>query len=147
MKIEDRNSNYNEYVEAKSPKTKIVFSLLKSFLVGGTICVIGQGIYDIYGALFPNLSSTQLGSVMLITIIFIAALLTGIGIYDKIGAFGGAGSIIPITGFSNSMVSSALEYKKEGIIFGICVKMFAIAGPVIVIGTVASIIAGLLSLI
>ncbi|MDD4350866.1 MAG: stage V sporulation protein AC [Clostridia bacterium] len=138
------NIKYNAYVEAKIPKTKMLPSLLKAFLVGGLICAIGQGFFDLYTYFFPYLSEAQVSSAMLITIVFLASLLTGIGIYDRIGAFGGAGSVIPITGFSNSIASPALEYKKEGIIFGMCVKMFSVAGPVIVNGVVASIIAGLI---
>lgn len=139
-----RNENYNAYVESKIPKTKMFPSLLKAFLVGGTICAIGQGFFDLYTYCFPYLSEAEVTSAMLISIIFLASLLTGLGIYDKVGAFGGAGSIIPITGFSNSIASPAIEFKKEGIIFGVCVKMFTIAGPVIVNGIVGSVIAGLI---
>lgn len=139
-----RNENYNAYVESKIPKTKMLPSLLKAFLVGGTICAIGQGFFDLYTYIFPYLSEAEVTSAMLISIIFLASLLTGLGIYDKVGAFGGAGSIIPITGFSNSIASPAIEFKKEGIIFGVCVKMFTIAGPVIVNGIVGSMIAGLI---
>lgn len=142
-----RNENYNAYVESKTPKTKIFGSLLRAYLTGGLICVFGQGVYDLYAYIWPNLSVTQLSSYMLITIIFLASLFTAIGFYDKIGAFGGAGSIIPITGFSNSITSAALEFKHEGIVFGICVKIFTIAGPVIVLGVAGSVVAGLLALI
>lgn len=142
-----RNENYNSYVESKTPKTKMFGSLMRAYLTGGLICVFGQGVYDLYAYIWPNLSTTQLSSYMLITIIFLASLFTAIGFYDKIGAFGGAGSIIPITGFSNSITSAALEFKHEGIVFGICVKMFTIAGPVIVLGVAGSVVAGLFALI
>lgn len=142
-----RNENYNAYVESKTPKTKMFGSLMRAYLTGGLICVFGQGVYDLYVYIWPNLSTTQLSSYMLITIIFLASLFTAIGFYDKIGAFGGAGSIIPITGFSNSITSAALEFKHEGIVFGICVKMFTIAGPVIVLGVAGSVVAGLFALI
>lgn len=142
-----RNENYNAYVESKTPKTKMFGSLMRAYLTGGLICVFGQGVYDLYAYIWPNLSVTQLSSYMLITIIFLASLFTAIGFYDKIGAFGGAGSIIPITGFSNSITSAALEFKHEGIVFGICVKMFTIAGPVIVLGVAGSVVAGLFALI
>ncbi len=145
-KRKERNQKYIEYVEAKSPKTKNFPSLINSFWVGGLICCLGQGIYDFLAYLFPAMTDTELGAWMLIVLIFITCLLTGIGIFDKIGNFAGAGTIVPITGFANSIASPALEYKKEGIIFGVCSKMFIVAGPVIVCGTVASVIVGIIYL-
>ena len=145
-KRKERNQKYIEYVEAKSPKTKNFPSLINSFLVGGLICCLVQGIYDFLAYLFPAMTDTELGAWMLIVLIFITCLLTGIGIFDKIGNFAGAGTIVPITGFANSIASPALEYKKEGIIFGVCSKMFIVAGPVIVCGTVASVIVGIIYL-
>ena len=141
-----RNTNYNLYVESKLPKTKAWPSLLKAFFLGGLICALGQGLFDAYSYFFPNLAESEVTTCMLMTIIFITCLLTGIGIYDVIGAWGGAGSVIPITGFSNSISSPAIEFKKEGIIYGICVKMFTIAGPVIVCGVVGSIVCGFVAL-
>ena len=143
----NRNKNYNSYVESKTPKSKMFGSLLRAYLTGGAICVIGQGFFDLYTMIWPDLSQMQLSTYMLITIIFLASLFTAIGFYDKIGAFGGAGSVIPITGFSNSITSPAIEFKHEGIIFGICVKMFTIAGPVIVLGIAGSVVAGLIALL
>ena len=142
MDKEKRNTNYNLYVESKLPKTKAWPSLFKAFLLGGLICLIGQGLFDLYSYLFPNLAESEVSTCMLMTIIFITCFLTGLGIYDVVGAWGGAGSVIPITGFSNSISSPSIEFKKEGIIYGICVKMFTIAGPVIVCGVVGSIICG-----
>lgn len=147
MDKEKRNTNYNLYVESKLPKTKAWPSLFKAFLVGGIICAIGQGLFDFYSYMFPNMAESEVTTAMLMTIIFITCLLTGIGIYDVIGAWGGAGSVIPITGFSNSISSPSIEFKKEGIIYGICVKMFTIAGPVIVCGVVGSIICGFVGLL
>ena len=147
MDSEKRNKNYNMYVEAKLPKTKLFPSMLKAFLVGGLICCFGQLMFDLYAYWFPSLSEMQLGTAMLSTIIALTAILTGFGVFDWLGAFGGAGTVIPITGFANAIVSPSVEFKKEGIIFGICVKMFSIAGPVIVCGVVGSIIAGLIYLI
>ena len=144
MDIKERNKKYNEYVEAKTPKTKNWPTLFYSFIVGGFICCIGQGIYDLMQYFFPSMTDTELSAWMLIILIFIACLLTGLGVYDRIGTFAGAGSIVPITGFANSVASPALEYKKEGIIFGLCVKMFTIAGPVIVSGIVASVVIGII---
>ena len=144
MDKDKRNTNYNLYVESKVPKTKAWPSLFKAFLVGGIICAIGQGFFDIYSNLFPNLAESEVTTCMLMTIIFITCFLTGLGIYDVVGAWGGAGSVIPITGFSNSITSSAMEFRHEGIVFGVCVKMFTIAGPVIVTGIVSSVVVGLI---
>ena len=146
MDKEKRNTNYNIYVESKVPKTKAWPSLFKAFVTGGLICSIGQGLFDLYSYLLPNLGEGEITTCMLMTIIFITCFLTGLGIYDVIGAWGGAGSVIPITGFSNSISSPAIEFKKEGIIYGICVKMFTIAGPVIVCGVVGSIVCGIAGL-
>lgn len=146
MDIEQRNKKYNEYVEAKIPKTRPWPSLFNAFWVGGLICLIGQGINDGLLLLFPTMAEASAWAYTLIILIFIASFLTGIGIFDKIGAYAGAGTIVPITGFSNSITSPALEFKNEGIIFGMCVKMFIIAGPVIVSGIVSSAIVGLIYL-
>lgn len=146
MEVKKRNEAYNKYVQAKIPKTKAWPSLFNSFLVGGIICCFGQGINDLILLWFPNMAEQSAWAYTLIVLIFIASFLTGIGVYDKIGKFAGGGSIVPITGFSNSITSSALEFKHEGIIYGICVKMFNIAGPVIVSGVVASFIVGVIYL-
>ena len=146
MNDQQRNKKYNEYVEAKIPKTRPWPSLFNAFWVGGLICVLGQAINDGLLALFPNLAEQSAWGYTLIILIFIASFLTGIGIFDDIGKFAGAGTLIPITGFSNSICSPAIEFKREGIIFGLCVKMFSVAGPVIVNGTVISIIVGIVYL-
>ena len=146
MNYKDRNKKYNEYVKQKIPKTRSWPTLFNAFWVGGVICMIGQGIGDGIRAIWPDLSGSMVLAYISIILIFIASLLTGIGVYDRIGAFAGAGSIVPITGFSNSITSPAMDYKNEGIIFGLCVKMFSIAGPVIVIGVLASAVVGLIYL-
>lgn len=146
MDVKERNKKYNEYVDAKVPKTKNFPTLIYAYLVGGVICMIGQGIQDILLALFSSLTLEEAGAWMLIILIFLASLLTGLGWYDRIGVFAGAGSIVPITGFSNSIASPAIEFKKEGIIFGLCVKMFSIAGPVIVNGVAISVLVGIVYL-
>lgn len=146
MDIKTRNEAYAKYVKAKIPKTRPWPSLFNSFWVGGVICCLGQGINDIILLIFPNMAEQSAWAFTLIALILLAAFLTGIGVYDKIGEFAGGGSIVPITGFSNSITSPALEFKHEGIIYGICVKMFTIAGPVIVSGIVSSIIVGLIYL-
>ncbi|MBR2970017.1 MAG: SpoVA/SpoVAEb family sporulation membrane protein [Clostridia bacterium] len=147
MDEQKRNENFNIYVESKIPKTKAWPSLFKAFLLGGIICAIGQGLFDLYSFWFPELAESEVSTCMLMTIIFITCFLTGIGVYDVVGAWGGAGSVIPITGFSNSISSPAIEFKKEGIIYGICVKMFTIAGPVIVCGVVGSIVCGFIGML
>ncbi len=142
-----RNEQYNKYVESKIPKTKSFPTLIWAYLVGGFICVLGQAISDVLMLIFPLMGLEEATAWMLIILIFIASLLTGLGLYDRIGIFAGAGSIVPITGFSNSITSPAVEFKKEGIIFGLCVKMFTVAGPVIVCGLVISFVTGLIYLL
>ena len=144
MDTVERNKKYNEYVQSKIPKTKNFPTLLFAFLVGGIICMLGQGIQDLLMYLFPEMSLDTINGWALIILIIIASVLTGFGIYDRIGVFAGGGSIVPITGFSNSITSPAIEFKKEGIIFGMCVKMFSVAGPVIVNGIAVSAIIGLI---
>lgn len=147
MTEQERNERYNQYVEAKIAKTHAWPSLFNAFWIGGLICVIGQLFNDMLLAVFPALTEQNAWSYTLIFLIFIASFLTGLGVFDKIAVHAGAGTIIPITGFSNSITSPAMEFRNEGIVFGMCAKMFVIAGPVIVFGTVASIIVGLIYLI
>ena len=142
MNQEEISEKYNKYVEAKIAKTRYFPSVLWSFLIGGLICLIAQGINDSLIAIFPTMAQSTAWAYTLAILIFIASLLTGLGVYDRIGRFAGGGTIVPITGFSNSITSPAIEYKHEGIIFGVCVKMFTIAGPVIVTGVVASVVVG-----
>ena len=144
MKNRQINQKYNRYVEARIPKTKAWPSLFNSFWVGGVICLIGQGINDALLYIFPSMAEQTAWAWTLIALIFIASFLTALGVYDKIGKFAGGGSIVPITGFSNSISSPAIEFKHEGIIYGTCVKMFTVAGPVIVCGAVASVVVGLI---
>ncbi|HBO48862.1 MAG TPA: stage V sporulation protein AC [Clostridiales bacterium] len=146
MDAKIRNKKYNEYVDAKKPQTKNFPTLIYAYLVGGLICIIGQAIQDSLLAIFPTMSIESAGTWMLIILIFLASFLTAVGVYDRIGVFAGAGSIVPITGFSNSITSPAMEFKKEGIIFGLCVKMFSVAGPVIVNGLAISVIVGIIYL-
>ena len=144
MEDKKRNEAYNKYVSAKIPKTRPWPTLFNSFWVGGVICLIGQGVNDLLLLIFPSLSEQSAWAYTLIVLIFIAPFLTGIGVYDQIGKFAGGGSIVPITGFSNSITSPSIEFKSEGIVYGICVKMFTIAGPVIVFGVVSSMVVGLI---
>ena len=144
MEDKRRNEQYNKYVQSKIPKTHAWPTLFRSFVIGGLICTLGQGINDLIMLGFPQMSQTSAWAYTLITLIFLASLLTGFGVYDQIGKYAGGGSIVPITGFSNSIASPSIEFKSEGIIYGVCVKMFTIAGPVIVFGTVASVAVGLI---
>lgn len=142
----EQREGYNEYVKAKMPKTKPFPTLLWAFVIGGLICCLGQGITDGLTMLFPELTKDVISAYTLVILIFLSTLFTGLGLYDKLGAFAGAGSIIPITGFANSIASPAIEFKTEGWIFGMCVKMFSIAGPVIVNGVASSLLIGIIYL-
>lgn len=142
--IKKRNKEYMEYVNAKEPKTKKWPSLIFAFLIGGLICLLGEVISNLLQFIWPTLSTTYAYVWTQIIIMFIAILLTGIGVFDDIARIAGAGTIIPITGFANSIASSALEFKREGIVQGMCVKMFVVAGPVIVTAIVSSVVMGLI---
>lgn len=144
MDVMDKNKAYNDYILAKEPKTKWFPSLLWAFLIGGLICCLGEGIKDFLKHVCNITAKEEIASWVSSTLIFIASFLTGIGVYDRIGAFAGAGSIVPITGYSNSVTSPAMEFRREGIIFGTCAKMFLIAGPVIVNGLAISSFIGLI---
>lgn len=136
--------NYKSYVFEKMPKSSHWKNMFWAFLIGGTICVIGQAFIEMYSLWFSDQDASVLASG---TLVLIAALLTGFGVYDNIGRFAGAGSTIPITGFSNAVVSPALEFRAEGYIYGVGAKMFQVAGPVIVNGVTVSVIVALLTLI
>lgn len=138
----DKNE-YKQYVEKMSPKPTYLKNIIMAFLVGGLICCIGQGINDFYMKVI-NLDKLAAASATSMTLIFLGAFLTGLGVYDLIGKRAGAGSIIPITGFANSIVSPAMEFKKEGYVTGVGANLFKIAGPVLVYGISSSIICGLL---
>lgn len=137
------NQNYLNYVKSISPKTNEARSLFRAFLVGGLICCIGQTIKILYSLLL-GLSGDQLSAYVSMTLIFLGAFLTGLGVYDRIGKFAGGGSIVPITGFANSVVSPAIEFKTEGYIYGTAAKMFVVAGPIIVFGIASSVLVGIL---
>lgn len=137
--------DYQEFAEDKVPKPKYFKNGLNAFWVGGLICVIGQYITNF---LIGKGFSEELVSVgTSVILVFAGAFLTGLGIYDKISKVGGAGAAVPITGFANSIVAPAMEFKKEGFILGVAAKMFVIAGPVLVYGVGSSVIVGLLSIL
>ncbi|MBQ9658453.1 MAG: stage V sporulation protein AC [Clostridia bacterium] len=141
MKPLDTPKDYQNYVDKKSPDSPIIKNCFNAFWVGGLICSIGQIILSICKS--NGLSTETSGTVVSICLIGISALLTGLNIFNKIGKFAGAGSLIPITGFANSIVSPSMEYKSEGYVMGVGAKMFTVAGPVLVFGISASIIVGL----
>jgi stage V sporulation protein AC len=126
MTEQERNERYNQYVEAKIAKTHPWPSIFNAFLIGGLICLIGQLFNDFLLVSFPTMATQTAWTYTLIFIIFIASFLTGLRVFDRIAVYAGAGTIIPITGFSNSIASPAMEFKNEGIIFGMCAKMFVI---------------------
>ena len=135
------NETYNEYVESVTPKASLCKRMLKAFLTGGAICLVGQCILNIgktYG-----LDEKTAGSYCSMLLVFASAILTGTGIYPVIASFGGAGALVPITGFANSVAAPAIEYKKEGQVMGIGCKIFTIAGPVILYGIFTSWLLGL----
>lgn len=135
------NQDYSLLVDQLSNRSKPWRSLPLAFLIGGIICCIGQFLLNLYTRL--GLDKDVAGACVSISLVFLAALLTGLKVYDNIAKYGGAGALVPITGFSNSMTAAAMEFKSEGLILGLGAKIFTIAGPVIVYGTIASIIYGL----
>ena len=137
-----RQQRYAQLVERLSPKSDFAQGLFRAFWVGGVICMIGQGINDIF-CLGLKWGAQACATGTSICLIFLSALLTGIGVYDKIGKYAGAGSIVPITAFSKSVISPAMEFRQEGFVTGTAVKLFTVAGPVLVFGSSASVIYGL----
>lgn len=147
MKLpENKIKEYKRLVRQEMPTSKHLATMLRAFVVGGIICSIGQFISDMLKLGFKTMPEEIVASYTTMILIAITGILTGFGIYDKIGGFGGAGSIVPITGFANSIVSPAIEHKREGIVLGLCSNLFSIAGPVIVFGITASIIVGIIYL-
>ena len=141
-----RQQRYAQLVERLSPKSDFAQGLFRAFWVGGVICMIGQGINDIF-CLGLKWGAQACATGTSICLIFLSALLTGISVYDKIGKYAGAGSIVPITGFSNSVISPAMEFRREGLVMGVGAKLFTLAGPVLVYGICSSIIVGLIAFV
>lgn len=142
MKKEPTQQEYEEYVEEVTPKHNCFFNCSKAFLVGGLICVLGQVIKNI--AFGSGLGEEDALTWVTICLVLLSVLLTGFNVFAKIADFAGAGTLVPITGFANSVASPAIEYQKEGQVFGIGVKIFTIAGPVILYGIVTSWVVGLI---
>jgi stage V sporulation protein AC len=139
------NKNYIAYVHSFDPPTKHFKNVYRAFLVGGLICCVGQFFRYILEYAF-SLSGDELAGTTSIALIFVGTLLTGFGVYDRIGKNAGAGSIVPITGFANSVASPAIEFKTEGMVYGLAAKMFVVAGPIIVFGVLAGTAVGILYL-
>ena len=137
------NKEYQEYLNEKSPNSTLLKDVLWAFAIGGLICVIGQAIFDIYknaAGLDEDLARTAVS----VTMVFVGAFLTGIDVYGRIAEYAGGGTLVPITGFANAIVSPAMEFKKEGLVLGLASKMFVIAGPVLVYGITASAAVGVI---
>ena len=137
------SKEYNDYVDKKSPNSPILKDCFNAFWVGGLICSIGQLILDF--CLYKGMDNTIASTVVSISLIAISAILTALNVFNRIGKFAGAGSLVPITGFANSIVSPAIEYKSEGYVMGVGGKMFSVAGPVLVFGISASVIVGIIA--
>jgi stage V sporulation protein AC len=137
-----RNKNYNQYVNQITPKYSIIKNMIKAFIIGGIICTFGQIVTNFYVSLGVSMDTAIIYNT--ITLIFLSIFFTGIGLYQKLAEFSGAGTLVPITGFANSVAAPAVEYKKEGQVFGIGCKIFTIAGPVIMYGIFTSWVLGII---
>ena len=132
---------YDKMTKDASPSSPIVLNCIKAFVFGGAICLLGEVLFSLYR--MTDMREDEVKALVPMTLIVITSILTAIGVFDKIARHAGAGTIVPITGFANSIVSPAMEYNREGVFFGVCAKMFVIAGPIIVFGVVASFLVGL----
>ena len=138
-----KHQQYRNMVNDRMPKSKTLLNCVYAFLIGGAICCIGQLVGDA-GTLCLSLDEKQRAAFTSIVMIFLGALFTGVGLYDKLGSFAGAGSVVPITGFANSIVAPAMEHKREGLVLGVAANMFTIAGPVLVYGIVSGMLIGII---
>jgi len=143
MSDQFNQKQYNNTLKNYQPKPNLIVNCLKAFVVGGLICLFGQFLTDIYMNVF-DMTEKEAGNPTVTTLILISALLTGFGVYDKLGQFAGAGSAVPVTGFANSITSAALEHRSEGIVLGVATNMFKLAGSVIVFGVVAAYVVGII---
>ncbi|XMB66547.1 stage V sporulation protein AC [Mycoplasmatota bacterium zrk1] len=134
--------NYDKSIKKNALKPKYLRNSIRAFVSGGSICLFGQILLKLYE--LAGFEKEETGSLMIVTLILIASLLTGLGVFDKIGQWAGAGSLVPVTGFANSMTSAALEYKKEGLVLGVATNLFKLAGAVITFGVVSAYILGML---
>ena len=138
----ERIAEYKELIARLTPKSKVGQGCLRAFWVGGVICVLGQTLID-FGMSAWRLTQAQAGTLASIVLVFLTAALTGVGVFDRIAKYAGAGTVVPITGFANAMVSPAMEFRPEGFVLGTGAKLFTIAGPVLVYGISASVLVGL----
>lgn len=136
------NEAYNRYVKSRMPKSPMLKNCIWAFLVGGAICTLGQVFRNFFESDLVGLTEENAGVATCVALIFLSALLTALSVYDNIAKHAGAGTLVPITGFANAVVSPAMEFKTEGFVLGMAAKMFTIAGPVIVYGTLASVVYG-----
>ena len=134
---------YKKYADARAPKSPLGKDCLRAFLVGGLICCLGQGLTDVYTKLC-GMPREDAGTLAAVTLVAIAAILTGAGVFDRIAKFAGAGTLVPITGFANAVVSPAIDAKSEGLILGVGAKIFTVAGPVLLYGTLAGTLYGVI---
>lgn len=141
MKNNMTDKEYQKYVDKKTPNSPIVKDVALAFFIGGLICVIGQLISNGYQAMGFDKDGASMGTS--VTLVFLSAFFTGLGLYDRLAKYAGAGTIVPITGFANAVVSPAMEFKSEGLVLGLAVKMFTVAGPVLVYGITSSVVAGI----
>lgn len=142
-KLTKTQANYQQLVSKTKPKPNLVKNALMAFLCGGLVCVIGQGFIDFFASVM-KISQQEAGNPAAVAMILLGALLTGFGVFDNLAVYAGAGLAVPVTGFANSIVSAALEYKREGFILGIGSKMFILAGSVITYGVVTAFFVGLI---
>ncbi len=140
--MEISKAEYQKFVQDRAKKSPLVKDCAMAFGIGGVICVIGQLIMDGFTAL--GLDKVDAGTATSVSLVLLSALLTGLNLYNKLGRYGGAGTLVPITGFANAVVSPAIDFKSEGFVTGMAAKMFTVAGPVIVFGTVASVLYGVI---
>ena len=140
--MEISKQEYQKFVQDRAKSSPIVKNCALAFVIGGGICVLGQAVMDGWTAL--GLEKTDAGTATSICLVFLSVLLTGMNLYNKLGRYGGAGTLVPITGFANAVASPAIDFKSEGLITGMAAKMFTVAGPVIVFGVTASVLYGVI---
>ncbi len=138
---EEEKAAFRKFADAHAPKRNLTVDMLIAFAVGGTICTVGQGLFDCYAAFIDD--ETTVRTLVSVSLIFLSCLFTGIGWYDSLATYAGAGTLVPITGFANAVCSPSIDARAEGFVFGVAAKMFTIAGPVLVYGTAASVVYGI----
>jgi stage V sporulation protein AC len=143
LRQKQKQDAYQQLISRISPKSKVGQGMLRAFWVGGLICMLGQAFADI-GKIYMGLTASFASSFASIMLVFLTALFTGVGLFDRLAKYAGAGTLVPITGFANAMVSPAMEFRREGMVLGLGARLFTIAGPVLVYGISASVVEGIL---